>query len=194
MSRHINLLAGVLIAVCVASPSKADSLIGNSISAEYRLPDTGTVYPFATTSPNPFIVGAGVETVIDVEGVTFLNIDFSADSLLISLATTLGNPTWTNFAQNGPSFVLSGNPFPTINSVEVTEGGTSVAQPAVSAFLSGGVLFVDWGGWNYHDGDTVTVSFAPVSAVPLPGALPLFGGGLAALAWLGARKRRRAAA
>ena len=36
--------------------------------------------------------------------VTFLSVDFDADSLFITLNITLVNPTWTGAAQNGPIF------------------------------------------------------------------------------------------
>ena len=170
----------------MASPSQADSLIGSSIQAEYRYPDSDTVYPGSTISTNPFLVGAGEETIISIEEVTDLHINFDSASLLITLNTILPAPIWGSADQNGPAFtVLSGNPFPAISSVS----STGIIGP-VSAFLSSGVLFVNWAGLAYRDGDTVTVNFAPVSAVPLPAALPLFVGGLAAMAWLGRRKRR----
>ena len=188
MSQHIKLIAGLIVAVCLASPSKADSLIGKSIQVDYRFPNSTTSYG-TVSAPNPFtVVDPGVEAIINIEDVTWLHIDFDPNSLLITLETTLGSPTWATVyqgqpvTQNGPIFSIIGS-FPAISSVSST--GTTGLSP--SAFLSSGVLFVNWAGMTYHDGDTVTVSFAPV---PLPAALPLFGGGLLALAWLGRRKKR----
>ena len=177
--------------VCALSGSpRAATLIGDVIQAEYSYPTIADVYPSAT-GPITFTVGAGEEGSILVEGVTRLHFNFDSDSLVIKLTTSLHNPTWNSAAQNGPSFsVLSGNPFPAIESVTTTNGGP------VSAFLSGGVLFVDWAGMAYCSGDIVTVTFDPVGdappvSTPLPAALPLFAGGLGALGLLGRRRKRQ---
>jgi hypothetical protein len=185
-ARFFGVLSAALVAVLLAGPCYASTLlIGDFIQAEYRFPTAGTAYSLATASPNPFTVGAGVETVIDVEGVTFLSVDFDAASLLITLDTVLSNPTWTLTEQNGPAFTaLSGGPFPAISTVI-----SSNLWP-VAAFLSGGTLFVNWAGMPYHDGDTVLVTFDAVSAVPLPAAFPLFAGGLGMIGWLGWRRRK----
>jgi hypothetical protein len=204
MSRRVNLVAGVIFGTCLACPAKADSLIGKSILADYKVPDASTSYGGGTVSPpNPFtVVDPGAETSINIEGVTLLSIDFDADTLLITLTTSLKDPdprwAYPEFGgqpvtQNGPIFTLQAGTFPAISSVVVTHRGSIETDPFVTAFLSlsSDILFVNWANWTYADGDTVKVSFAPTSAVPLPAALPLFGGGLAALAWLGRRKRRR---
>ena len=194
MSQCAKFLATILIgsSLGVGGSCYADSLIGSVISADYRYPNTATVYtaPGTNTSTNPFTVGAGVDTVISVEGVTFLNVDFSAHSLLITFDTLLplnpaqGNPTWDRYvSQNGPAFtVVSGTPFSSISSVVASNSGP------ISAFLSSGTLFLDWRGMTYQTGDTVTVSFDQ-SVVPVPAALPLFAGGLGLLAWMGRRRR-----
>ena len=56
----------------------------------------------------------------------------------------------------------------------------------IQAFLKEGVLFINWAGMDYDDGDKVTVTFTP-----LPAALPLFAGGLGALGVLGWRRKRQ---
>ena len=177
-------LAGALLAVGLAfgaSGASAATLMGNSIDAAYYFPDSGTVYPFGTASLNPFTVGAGVDTTIDVEGVTSLLIDFSATSLVITLQTILTNPTWNAAAQNGPAFrVLSGNPFPEIDSVVASNAGP------VTAFLLGGDLFVNWAGIPFTSGDTVTIEFVPI---PLPASIVVLGFGLGVIGWVGHRRR-----
>ena len=189
MSRRFLSLAGAIFGVLLAQSSQAATLTGNVLQAGYEYPTLGAAYPSMSVSTNPFTVGAGVETVINIEDVTFLSIDFDADSLLVTLNTTLASPTWTAAAQNGPVFsVITGVPFAPIGSVVSSNGGS------VSAFLSGGSLVLNWAGMSYRDGDTVRVEFSPVSAVPLPAALPLLAGGLGGLGvmgWWRKRKERR---
>ena len=191
MSRRFFSITGAVFGILLAQSCHAASLTGNVLQASYEFPDLGTAYPFMSVSTNPFTVGAGEDTVINIENVTFLSVDFDEDSLLVTLNTTLTNPTWTGAAQNGPVFnVVSGVPFSPISSVVSSSGGP------VSAFLSGGSLVVNWAGMPYMDGDTVTVEFSSVSAVPLPAALPLLAGGiggLGALSWWRKRKERRQA-
>jgi hypothetical protein len=173
-----------IISFFLLNPAHASVLTGDLIQAEYDYPTQGAVYGASTVTPNPFVVGPGLETVISIEDVTFLNVDFSDDSLLITLLTVLDNPTWNSVPQNGPAFeVLSGNPFPAISQVTSTSG-------TVTAFLSSGKLFINWAGMPYHTGDTVTVSFE----TPLPAALPLFATGLTGFGifgWSRGRKKSR---
>jgi hypothetical protein len=182
MARHLQgcAYAGV-VGLFLLNPAHASVLTGDLIQAEYDYPIPGSVYGASTVIPNPFVVGTGLETVISIEDVTFLNVDFSDGSLLITLITILDNPTWNSVSQNGPAFtVLSGNPFPAISSVTSTSG-------PVSAFISGGTLFINWAGMSYHTGDTVSVSFE----TPLPPALPLFVSGLTGFGFFGWWRRRK---
>lgn len=175
---------------CWQPDARASTLIGDMMSVEWQYPTQGTTYSFASASPPTFTVGAGNETTINVENVTFVSVDFSANTLLLSFATVLPNPMWGNASQNGPVFeILSGNPFPTISSVFSSNAGS------VSAFLDSGLLYVNLAGWSYGDGATVTVNFQndPI-ATPLPGALPLFLTGLGAIGLLSWRRRRKHAA
>ncbi|MFN4154878.1 MAG: VPLPA-CTERM sorting domain-containing protein [Paracoccaceae bacterium] len=183
MKRFLKPSLLAIFMVCATTAAHAATLIGNSIEAYYYFPTIGTEYGGASVAPNPFVVGSGVDTVINVEGVTFLNIDFSANTLVITLNTILSNPTWNNALQNGPAFkVLSGNAFSPVSSVVTSNSGP------VSAFLSGGDLIINWAGMSYSSGDTVTVSFEP-SAVPLPASVGFLTLGLAGLAWAGRRRR-----
>lgn len=183
MMRFLRPSLLAIFMVCATTAAHAATLIGNSIEAYYYIPTIGTEYGFASATPNPFVVGTGVDTVIDVEGVTFLNIDFSANALVITLNTILFSPTWNNALQNGPAFkVLSGNAFSPVSSVIASNSGP------VSAFLSGGDLIINWAGMSYGDGDTVTVNFEP-SVVPLPASFGFLTLGMAGLAWAGRRRR-----
>ena len=178
MSHYVKILPALIFGIFLTAPAHASSLTGDLLQAKYYVPDINSVYDQATV-PSPFTVGSDPDPTITVEGVTTLLMHFSDAALLITLNTTLANPMWGSAAsQNGPGFsVLSGNPFPAIAGVTSSNAGP------VSAYLSNGMLFVNWAGMSYHDGDTVTVTFAPV---PLPATLPLFAGGLGCwVAWLG---------
>ena len=197
MLRPVKLLAiaATVLAVALTGPSHAATLIGDSINAEYDYPTTGTVYSSSTVSVDPFQVGAGEESVISIEGVTFLHIDFSASSLIITLDTTLADPIWNSVSQNGPAFsILSGNAFPAIYSVVSSNAGP------ISAFLSSGTLFVNWAGMQYHNGDIVTVTFASgdaarVSAVtPLPSTWMMLLSGFAGFGFFAYRGTKKNAA
>lgn len=180
-----SIFKAVVVAIAIAggaTASSAATLIGNTIEAVYYFPDLGTPYVASTVTPNPFMVGSGVDATIDIEGVTDLLIDFSASSLLITLETVLTAPVWNAAAQNGPVFtVVTGSPFTTVSSVVSTGVGP------VAAYLLGGELIVNWAGMKYFDGTTVTIEFA-ASAIPLPASLGFIGLGLGALGWVGRRR------
>jgi hypothetical protein len=187
MKRRLIFAAAAVFALTCAiaiAPAKAATLLGNTISGSYHFPDQATVYggSFSYT-PNPFIVGAGPESVLDVEGVD-ISVDFGASSLVLTFVTEV---QFNASAFNGPVFnVDSGNPFDPVSGV-VASGGQSV-----TAFLSGGDLFVNWQDANFLVGETVTISFAD-TPVPLPAALPLFVTGLAGLGLLARRRKKQAA-
>lgn len=85
-------LAAIFGLVALTSAGHASTLIGSEIEARYEFPVVGDEYG---PPPVSFLVGDGDETVINIEDVTWLNIDFSASSLLITLNTVLLNPRWS---------------------------------------------------------------------------------------------------
>jgi hypothetical protein len=92
----MRIVQGVMVVLALAGAPTvggAAPLIGNTILGKYKFPTVNDVYAFGTFTPNPFVVGAGVESTIDVEGVTFIDIDFSANALVITLNTVLSAPT-----------------------------------------------------------------------------------------------------
>nr|WP_235977292.1 PEPxxWA-CTERM sorting domain-containing protein [Sandaracinobacteroides hominis] len=76
----LNLAAFALLAAAVAAPAQA-GLNGTTVSAVYNFPNYGDDYPFASESPGSFIVGAGVESTVNVEDVTFITVDFTDNGL-----------------------------------------------------------------------------------------------------------------
>jgi hypothetical protein len=176
-----------LFACALPSAVDAASLVGNTINAEYRYPDFATTYcsgPGCFT-PNPFLVGPGVES-ISLFGFT---VDFDASSLTIVLpsATSGFSTQYINAAFNGPVFsVALGNPFGSIVSVS----GLDLAR----VLLQGGELYLNFQGITFANDHVITVTLDNVAAVPVPAALPLFATGLAGLGWLARRKKRQTSA
>lgn len=134
--------------LCLAVPAAA-SLVGSSMDVSYRFPDVETVYAFGNPSVSPFVIGPGIESVVNVEDVTFIDVDFDADSLLISFRTTLGSPTWNATSFNG--LLFEGPGVGTILSASVT-GSSMAGFDDSRVLLTGGRLGLNWNGLSYVDG------------------------------------------
>jgi hypothetical protein len=204
--------AAIFLFACGSIESYAATLTGDVISAQYYYPTTSHLYSSANplqnadpSIPNPLSpVGAGEEGALLVETHTNLHFDFDVSKLVITLDTVLSNPTWLSVdpttqlpvTQNGPRFQILNGPATSTSFISIASVVASNGQ-TVSAFLANpNLLFVNWAGMNYHNGDTVTITFGPgegPAPAPLPAALPMFVGGLGALGFLGwKRKRQRA--
>ncbi|MFX5084702.1 hypothetical protein ABTC40_18880, partial [Acinetobacter baumannii] len=70
-------------------------------------PALWTVYSQSAWSPPSFTVGAGQETVGNVENVTGIAVDFGISSLSLVLTTSLVNPAWVVAPFNGPVFTAA---------------------------------------------------------------------------------------
>ena len=184
MSAFLTRAALVGLTLLAAPMAQAATLDGQTLSAEYRYPDLGTLYPLATPNPSgSFVVGAGVEAVINVEGVTNITLDFIGNSLTVLFGTVADNPTWTDKPFNGLRIALeSPGKF---TSFSQTDG------PGIKATsFNANELFINWAGLSYADGMTLTFDIDYAAPVPLPAGLPLLALALGGLAVLG---RKRAA-
>jgi hypothetical protein len=183
----VALLTFVSIA---ATPSKAGTLVGDSISASYGFPDAGT-FPaaFVTYSPSTFmVVDPGGETLLQItsnvvgQTVDSIKVDFSANAVTFSFENQQSR-TASTF--NGPEFtVLSGDLFDPISNVVASGGQT------VDASIVGGVLEVNWQGQTFARGDTVVVNFA--ADVPEPSTWAMMILGFAGLGLMAYRRKQNA--
>ena len=169
------------------------ALIGAPISETYYYPTDVAPYAGATYTPQNFVVGGGEESVIDIEGVTYIHVDFGATTLGLLLNTTLPAPVWgTAGPYNGPIF--SGAAISGITGVLVNSSSTLAGFDSSRVSIVGNDLRINWGGLSYADGTTLNLDFTFLpdgSAVPEPAtwAMMIVGFGLT-----GAAVRRRKSA
>ena len=151
----------------MAQPVHA-ALLDQTLSATFYYPDAATPYAGAAFSPQTFAVGTGQESVADIEGVTFLSIDVSADQVTIQFHTALSAPTWGTAEFNGIAFTSTSAANLGIAGASVN-GATTLAG-FDSSRLSFGTswIAIDWNGLSYRDGQKLMVDFQFSDAAPLP--------------------------
>lgn len=179
-----KILLGAIGAFCfLAAPAQA-ALDGTSIAVDYRFPELATVYPFASPSVSPFLVGPGVESVINVEEVTFIGVDFTDLGLTLTFTTVLDAPTWNMVPFNG--LVFTGSGFGDLVGARLLPGTSfgsgSFTQDRIT--LAGNQLRLNWAGVPYGNGQQLHIAFA----VPEPATWALLIAGFGAV---GIAVRRR---
>ncbi|MFT3803240.1 MAG: PEP-CTERM sorting domain-containing protein [Burkholderiaceae bacterium] len=183
MSTWKSLAAGLVASLF--SGSVFAGLVGTTFDVAYYLPDSSSIYADASFSPPTFTVGPGVETIGDVEGVTFLHLDLTDTGITVDFETRLSNPTWLNAPFNGIILTATGPLGVTDPMVDIS---TLSGFDGSRVSIDGNRILLNWSGLSYVNGNTFTVSFADVPvSVPEPGSLALLGLGFALVTW-----RRRA--
>lgn len=174
---------GFLLCLGLASSAAEAGLIGTAMDAVYYYPDVGTPYTGASFTPAQFVVGAGQETVGNVEGVTQLLINVSDSDLTIILHTILSLPTWGPAPFNG--VILASPDGLDISSATVDPATTMAGFDNSRITFGPNEIVINWNGLPYSDGTAVKVDFG---FVPEPDALTLLGAGL--LGMTAIRRRR----
>jgi hypothetical protein len=190
----MKLTALATLAVLGVLPAQAAhaALIGAAISETYYYPTDAAAYAGATYAPQNFVVAAGQESVINIENVTDIHVDFAASSLALLLNTTLSGPTWGSIGTyNGPIF--SGSAISGITGVSVNGSSTLAGFDNSRVSIVGDDLRIDWGGLSYTNGTVLNLDFTfardGTGAVPEPAtwAMMIVGFGLVGVA---SRRRR----
>jgi hypothetical protein len=175
-----------VLASCGAAHAGLD---GRTFDGYYALPDPDTLYAGSTSSSPSFVVGAGAEVTIDLEGVTNFVVDFSDASLDIAFNTVLSNPRLNEFPFSGLVFnLLSPGPLG-ITAAHVGAGTTLAGFDESRISFSNGRIALDFNGLSYDDCTEVNIEFDTVSAVPEPGTYALMAAGLAAVGFAARRRR-----
>jgi len=193
MKIHLALAASAVL--CIASPAHA-GLLGAKFDAAYYYQFPSPPYSGATFTPSTFtVVDPGAESVLSIEGLTFLSIDFTDNRLTIDYtSTSLSNPSWGNYFPNGPVFTL--NPTSPTTSLGIT-GFTVDPSTTLAGFNASNVsisdtqITINWGGLAYAAGNQVVIDFA---FVPEPSSIVAMAAGCVGLPLLAMVRRRRAAA
>ncbi len=179
-------LLPVAACLAVAAPAHA-GLMGATVAQSYRYPDAATPYPSATPLPAVFTVGAGVEGVVDVEGVTFLHVDFADHGLTVDFDTLLAQPTWNAVAFNGLAFESAA--FAAIDRVALTDATLFPGFDLSRVTHDNTTLRLNFAGLTYDDSTRIGLAFGTVPE-PATWALMITGFGMAGIA---ARRRGRPA-
>lgn len=168
------------------------ALVGSTVSAGYYFPNDAAPYPFGTASPETFIVGAGVETVINVEDVTDITVDFGDDYLRILFNAILSLPTWNTSDFNG--VIFEGMSLSSISGVSIDAMATTMAGFDIGRVtIVGDRLLLNWNGLSDVHGTTIRLDFE-MSESPSPFGWTLMAAGLALGAGASRLRRNSAAA
>lgn len=154
-------------ALFLAGSAGAASLIGQTGTGAYYVPDTVTPYPQQTVTPTTFVIGAGEEQQITIEDVTTLHVDFGAADLALLVNTVLPDPTITSQPFSGLIFTSAG--FLTLASATVGASTTLGGFDNSRVTLSGDQLRLNFAGLSYDDGNLVTLNFtSPLNGTAIP--------------------------
>lgn len=171
----------------VPAGAMAQGFTGAPVSEQYYFPDLTSPYLPTVYTPQTFVIGAGQESTIVLEGVTTFNIDFSDTALDIVFDTVLPSPQFAAASFNG--LVFTSPAFSSIAGVSISATSNLAGFDASRVSVVGNDLRLDWSGLSYDTDTVVGLSFAVApGAVPEPAswAMMIVGFGV-----VGAGLRRR---
>jgi len=169
-----NQILGVVALLIGGASSAHAGFIGTQLSSEYFYPDSETSYAPAVEAPPQFFVGDGVETVVNVEGVTSIAVDVSDTSILFDFSTTLLNPRWGNVPFNGLIFNVVNDVPLNFSSFNISSNFEDFDPSRVS--FSNSQVTVNWAGLAYDSNTMLLINFETDAAdVPEPATMTLLG-------------------
>lgn len=125
---------------------------------------------------------------MDVEGVTWITVDFTDLGLSLVFNTEFSSPTWSGNPFNG--LVFTGSGFSGLTSATLldstTFGGGAFTQAGIE--LVGNQLRLNWAGVPYSDGQRLDIAFT-AGAIPEPATWAML---IVGFGFVGATLRRRA--
>lgn len=190
MNRNTRRLAAVLVVLLGSITSAHAGFIGRQLSVDYFSPNSSAPYGLSVETPSVFTVDGDIETVVVVEGVTTISVDFSDTSMVFNFDTTHPGPTWNAANFNGLIFnLISGNSFD-FATASIDSSSTFAGFDLSRLSFTDSQVAVNWQGLSYNSETILRINFEPNPAeVPEPATLSLLG-----LGFLGAvaMRRRRA--
>ncbi|MEO8407973.1 MAG: PEP-CTERM sorting domain-containing protein, partial [Oxalobacteraceae bacterium] len=166
-------------------------LLNRTLDAQYFFPDTSTPYGLSSATPSTFVVGAGIETTFDVEGVTQIVTDFGDTSLRFDFVTILSTPTWNPAAFNGVIFNRLAGASLSLLSASIDPISTMSGFDASRVTFNDNQIAINWNGLSYINGTTLLINFVSApNSVPEPGTTALLVLGLFSI-FIGRRKMEK---
>lgn len=187
MNRITRRLAVVLVVLLGSISSAHAGFIGRQLGVDYFYPNQSSPYGPSVETPPVFIVGSGIETVVNVENVTTITVDVSDTSMLFNFSTDHPGPTWLSNSFNGLIFnLISGNSFD-FATASIDASSTFAGFDLSRVSFTDSQVAVNWQGLSYDSETILRINFEPNAAeVPEPATLSLL-----SLGFLGAIAMRR---